>query len=81
MESMDDEAMGIEYKHANQNSQTELQSMFVQQSFSDGLLEMTAVQSLIDLAMDHCRRIGQPESPFEIKFNEQEELDESCSYI
>ena len=31
--------------------------------------------------MDHCRRVGQPESPFEIKFNEQEELDESCNYI
>ena len=44
--------------------------MFVEQRFDDGLLEMTVVQSLIELATDHCRRVGQAEGPFEIKFNE-----------
>ena len=81
MESMQAQTMGIEDARHQALAPNDLENMFVEQSFNDGLLEMTVVQTLIDLAMDHCRRVGQAEGPFEIKFNEQAELDASCSYI
>ena len=42
---------------------------------------MTVVQSLLQLATDHCSRVGQAEGPFEIKFNEQEETEDSVNYV
>lgn len=57
-----------------------MENMFMEQSYNDGLLEMTVVQTLLDLAMDHCRRIGQAEGPFEIKFNDSGE-EESINYV
>ena len=40
MESMQDQTMGIENEYGRQS---DLQSMFVEWSYNDGLLEMTAV--------------------------------------
>jgi len=76
------ETMGIgteDGKH-KKLSGDDLQNMFMEQSYSDGLLEMTVMQTLLDLAMDHCKRIGQAAGPFEIKFNDQGDS-ESVNYV
>ena len=73
--------MGI--KDANRKTLIahDLEDMFVAQSASDGLLEMTVAQTLLDVARDHYRRVGQAEGPFEIKFNDKDGFENGVNFI
>jgi len=43
------------------------------QSFSDGYLELTSVQTIVDLAQGNARRLGQAEGSITLRFNEMED--------
>ena len=44
-------------------------SEYKPQSFSDGLLELTSVEEIVDLLLGNSKRVGQPEGEITLMFN------------
>ena len=50
----------------------DMENTFQEQSYSDGLLEISVSKSMTNLILDKSRRLGQAGGPFEIKLSDDD---------
>jgi len=58
-----------------------MESQFVEQSVSDGLLEISVASNLRNLILDKSRRLAQAGGPFELKFSDDDTSDDFIHFI
>ena len=71
MES-DEDLIAVRDAHGQSIKRRDIDSTFLPQSISDGLLEISVATTLTNLIIDKSRRLAQAAGPFEIKFSDEE---------
>mmetsp|Transcript_953 Transcript_953/g.1484 ORF Transcript_953/g.1484 Transcript_953/m.1484 type:complete len:123 (-) Transcript_953:97-465(-) len=67
--------------HRQSIKRADMESQFVEQSVSDGLLEISVASNLRNLILDKSRRLAQAGGPFELKFSDDDTSDDFIHFI